>query len=65
MAREIDAGHGQVYTVEEVEPGLFQSVFPSWMGDLSALHTTADDAWDHIEECRAAYEKPHRGNPAS
>lgn len=42
----------QVFTVEEVEPGLFQSVFPERLAQDSELHASEDDAWDYIEEVR-------------
>lgn len=47
-----DAFSDHVFTVEEVEPGLFQSVFPERLAQESELHTTADDAWSYIEEIR-------------
>lgn len=53
----IDAGNGEVFTVEECEPGLFQSVFPSAHHTLSQLHATEADAWDYIAEQRAAIAK--------
>lgn len=43
----------EVYTVEEVEPGVFQSVFPSEHADRSSLHADAEDAWAYIEEMKA------------
>lgn len=40
----------QVFTVEEVEPGLFQSVFPARLSVNSALFSTCEGAWGHILE---------------
>lgn len=39
-----------MFTVEEVEPGLFQSVFPEHLAYLSSLHTTREDAWWYMFE---------------
>lgn len=50
--KDIDAGQGQAYTVIEVEPGLFQSVFPSWLHEKSQLHSSEADAWDYIADVR-------------
>ena len=44
---------GQVFTVDEVEPGNFQSVFPSRLADKSALHTDDQAAWDYIADVMA------------
>jgi hypothetical protein len=40
----------QVFTVEEVEPGLFQSVFPERLSSESELHADEADAWSYIDE---------------
>lgn len=44
-------GETEVFTVEEVEPGQFQSVFPSSMAESSALHTSRAEAWRYIGQC--------------
>lgn len=48
-----DRFSSQVFMVEEVEPGLFQSVFPERLAHESQLHDSADDAWGFINEIRA------------
>jgi hypothetical protein len=40
--------NGQVFTVETVEPGLYQSVFPEHLADHSQLHSSVIDAWIYI-----------------
>lgn len=51
MAKEIaDRVSGQVFTVQEVEPGLFQSVFPERLADKSELHSDEQAAWDYISD---------------
>lgn len=47
-----DFPSSEVFTVEECEPGLFQSVFPTRLAHKSQLHTTTKDAWDYITEIR-------------
>ena len=42
------------YYIEEIEPGLFQSVFPSEQADYSQLHTTIADAVAYIREFAGA-----------
>lgn len=39
-----------MFTVEEIEPGLFQSVFPEELAHLSQLHTSLEDAWCYMME---------------
>jgi len=41
---------GQVFAVERIEPGVYQSVFPESMAECSSLHTTRADAWAYIVE---------------
>ena len=48
-----DSDSGQVFTVEECEPGVFQSVFPERLAEFSCIHDTEQDAWDYISEVRA------------
>jgi len=50
MQNIIDKDSGQVFTVEECEPGVFQSVFPERLAEFSCLHDTEQDALDHIAE---------------
>lgn len=38
------------YYVEEVEPGLYQSVFPRRQAELSRLHTSEADAREYINQ---------------
>jgi hypothetical protein len=45
----IDKDTGQVFSVEEVEPGQFQSVFPTRFSDCSCLHDSEKDAWEYID----------------
>lgn len=45
----IVAENGEVFTVEEVEPGVFQSVFPTALAHASQLHESEYDAWAYIE----------------
>lgn len=40
----------EVYTIEEVEPSLFQSVFPASQAEFSQLHTSLEDAITYIRE---------------
>lgn len=47
-----DFPSNEVFCVEECEPGIFQSVFPSRIAHKSSLHTSRADAWDHINEIR-------------
>ena len=49
LTPELDPAE-EIYTVEEVEPGMFQSVFPSAQAELSQLHASAEDAWAYIKE---------------
>ena len=54
MAKTIpDRISGQVFTVEDVGGGEFQSVFPERLADKSAIHGDEQAAWDWIEEVRA------------
>ena len=39
----------EVFTVEEVEPGVFQSVFPTMLAEASSLHESEDAAWTYID----------------
>lgn len=39
------------YWIEELESGIFQSVFPPEQAELSALHSTVEDAKLYIEGC--------------
>lgn len=51
MAKIItDKVSGQAFTVDEVEPGTFQSVFPERLADKSSLHVDEVAAWDYIAE---------------
>lgn len=40
----------EVFAIEEVEPDLFQSVFPSALAEHSQLHSSIQDAREHIAE---------------
>ena len=44
----IDPESGQLFTVEECEPGIWQSVFPERLAHKSQLHSNQDDAWHYI-----------------
>lgn len=44
----------QVFTVEDVGAGEFQSVFPERLADKSAIHSDEADAWSYINEVIAA-----------
>jgi hypothetical protein len=48
MAIVIDTQTQEVFTVEEVEPGVFQSVFPKRLAEHSQLHTSELEAWQYI-----------------
>jgi hypothetical protein len=45
-----DLHSNHVFTVDEVEPGTFQSVFPERLSEESSLHPNADEAWAWINE---------------
>jgi len=54
MAKQVtDEVTGQVFTVEQVGPCEFQSVFPERLADKSAIHIDEQVAWDWIEDVRA------------
>lgn len=44
----------EIYCVEQCEPGIYQSVFPSPEAEKSQLHSSIQDAIDYIKECRGA-----------
>lgn len=46
----IEAPDGELYTVEEMEPGVFQAVFPKRFADQAAVFSSAEAAWAYIYE---------------
>lgn len=45
---EIDAGDGEVFTVEELSENQFRSVFPVRLQDKEEIHPTAAAAWRYV-----------------
>jgi hypothetical protein len=45
---EIDAGDGEVFTVEQLAHNEFRSVFPTRLQDKEEVHTTEAAAWRYV-----------------